>query len=107
MQKEGNVLLVGSGVQLEKITQNETIPNYMSIYRKNYDGLRPVHQLDELEQNEYHYDQKAKRDRHFNIKKEAPTKDTYEFPLTANQEYGWRQPIDDLTPNYGVKQTFD
>jgi hypothetical protein len=27
--------------------------------------------------------------------------------LTANQEYGWRQPIDDLTPNYGVKQTFD
>lgn len=45
------MLLVGSGVQLEKITQSETIPNYMSIYRKNYDGLKAVHQLDELEQN--------------------------------------------------------
>jgi hypothetical protein len=106
-QKEGQVLLAGSDVQLEKITQQESIPTYLSIYRKNYDGLHAVHQLDELEQNEYHYDQKAKRDRHFNIKKEGETKDTYEFPLTANQEYGWRQPIDHLNPNYGVKQTFD
>ena len=48
MQKEGDVLLTGSEVQLEKITQNETIPGYMSIYRKNYNGLREVHQLDEL-----------------------------------------------------------
>lgn len=46
----------------------------MSIYKKNYNGLQAVHQLDELEQNEYHYDQKAKRDRHFHLKKESPTK---------------------------------
>ena len=41
------------------------------------------------------------------MKKEAEVKDAYEFPLTANHEYGWRQPIDDLSPNYGMKQTFD
>jgi hypothetical protein len=101
------VLLVGSAVQLDKLTQAETIPSYMSIYKKNYDGLQAVHQLDELEVNEYHYDQKAKRDRHFNLKKESATKEAYEFPLTSNHEYGWREPIDHLAPNHGVKQTFD
>jgi hypothetical protein len=107
MQKESEQLLVGSDVKLEQITQTEQIPGYMSIYRKNYDGPRETHQLDELEQNEYQYNPKAKRDRHFNIKKEGEVKDTYQFPLTANQEYGWREPIDTLSPNYGVKQTFD
>jgi hypothetical protein len=38
-------------VELEKITQAEPIPSYLSIYRKNYDGLKAVHQLDELEEN--------------------------------------------------------
>lgn len=79
----------------------------MSIFRKNYDGLKAVHQLDELQANQYHYDQKAKRDRHFNLKHQKEPKEVVEFPLTANQQYGWRQPIDDLSPNYGVKQTFD
>ena len=79
----------------------------MSIYSKNYKGLKEVHQLDQLQEKQYHYDQKAKRDRHFNIKKEAEPKDVNSFPLTANQEYGWRQPIDQLSPIYGVKQAFD
>lgn len=79
----------------------------MSIYRKNYDGLKEVHQLDELEQNQYHYNPKAKRDRHFDMKKEGQAKDCYEFPLTSNQQYGWREPIDNLSTNHGMKQTFD
>lgn len=60
-----------------------------------------------MEQNEYHYNPKAKRDRHFNMKMEGETKEAYQFPLTSNQEYGWREPIDNLSPNYGVKHTFD
>lgn len=70
-QKEGDVLLVGADVKLQQTIQTETIPSYMSIYKKNYDGLKEVHQLDELEQNEYHYNPKAKRDRHFNMKMEG------------------------------------
>ena len=65
------MLLVGSGEELLRVTQSDNVPGYLSIYKKNYDGLHAVHQLDELEQNEYHYDQKAKRDRHFNLKKEG------------------------------------
>ena len=94
-------------MELERVTQKEDVPGYLSIYKKNYNGLQAVHQLDELEQNEYHYDQKAKRDRHFNLKKEGETKEVYEFPLTSNQDYGWRPPIDDLAPSHGMKHTFD
>lgn len=47
------------------------IPNYMSIYKKNYNGHKEVHQLEEMEENEYHYNPKAKRDRHFNMKMEG------------------------------------
>ena len=32
--------MVGSDTKLQQITQNETIPGYMSIYRKNYEGLK-------------------------------------------------------------------
>ena len=42
---------MGADVKLQQITQQEPINGYMSIYRKNYDGLKEVHQLDELEQN--------------------------------------------------------
>ena len=99
--------MVGADVKLQQTTQTGNVPGYLSIYKKQYNGLNEVHQLDELEQNEYHYDPKAKRDRHFNMKKEAEVKESYQFPLTANQEYGWRQPIDDFGQNHGMKQTFD
>jgi hypothetical protein len=32
--------MVGADIKLQQITQNETIPAYLSIYRKNYDGLK-------------------------------------------------------------------
>lgn len=42
------------------------------------------------------------------MKRELPTKDSLNYPLTSNQEYGWREPLDvGLEPKYGIKQTFD
>ena len=65
-------------------------PNYLSIFRKDYDPLKQTHRLDELEDNQYKYNQKAKRDRHFYLRYEAEKKTTNFAPLTSNQEYGWR-----------------
>ena len=55
----------------------------------------------------YSYDPKAKRDRHFNLKHEDQTKSCFNAPLTSNQEYGWKQPIDTFPTNFGVKQQYD
>ena len=48
IKKESGVLLTGAEVDLEKIVKAENVPNYLSIYRKNYNGLEAVHQCDEL-----------------------------------------------------------
>ena len=100
-------MLAGSDIQLERVMQTQPDPNYMSIFRNEYGGLKETHRLDELEDNQYHYDQKAKRDRHFDKRREAETKTAYNNPLTSNQEYGWREPIDTFPTNLGMKHTFD
>jgi hypothetical protein len=87
--------------------QTNPDPNYLSIFKKNYHKDMSQHPLDVMLENEYTYDQKAKRDRHFNMKKEAEIKETYEFPVTSSQEYGWREPIDTFATGFGMKHTFD
>ena len=101
------MLLAGSDVQMERLMQTNPDPNYMSIFKKHNGGLKETHRLDELEDNEYHYDQKCARDRHFDKRREEGTKEAYNAPLTSNQEYGWREPIDVFPTNYGMKHTFD
>ena len=81
--------------------------NYLSIFRKDYEPLKDTHRLDELEDNNYQYSQKAKRDRHFYMRNEGETKKCYNAPLTNNQEYGWREPIDTIPTNYGMRQQYD
>jgi hypothetical protein len=58
-------------------------------------------------ENQYAYNPKMKKDRHFNLKQEGETKASYQAPLTANQEYGWREPIDTFNTGFGMKHTFD
>lgn len=41
------------------------------------------------------------------MKKEAEIKETYEYPVTSSQEYGWREPIDTFATGFGMKHTFD
>lgn len=45
--------------------QTNPDPNYLSIFKKDNSLIKEVHRLDELENNEYKYNQKAHRDRHF------------------------------------------
>lgn len=49
--------------------QTNPDPNYLSIFKKNYDKDMSKHPVDVMLENQYVYDQKAKRDRHFNMKK--------------------------------------
>lgn len=70
--------------------QTNPDPNYMSIFKKDYNSIKEVHRLDELEDTEYKYNQKAHRDRHFDKRYQAETKTALNAPLTSNQEYGWR-----------------
>ena len=51
--------------------QTNPDPNYLSIFKKEYHPIKETHRLDELEQNLYQYDQKAKRDRHFDKRREG------------------------------------
>lgn len=92
---------------MQKLLQTNPDPNYLSIFKNQPENKNSVHPLDEIEDNEYKYDPKAKRDRHFDKKKELETKTAYNAPITANQEYGWRQPIDTFPTNFGMKGTFD
>ncbi len=99
--------MAGSTLKLQKLEQETPDPNYLSIFRKDYNGLKQTHQMDELEVNQYTYDQKAKRDRHFNLKHESDPKTRMNFPTTSNQEYGWKEPIDTFPNKFGMKHTFD
>ena len=52
------------------------------------------------------FDPKQAKDHHYNPKKRTEDiKDLYTHPLTYNQAYGWRQPIDVFPTNFGLKGT--
>ena len=65
--------------------QTNPDPNYLSIFKKEYHPIKETRRLDELEENLYQYDQKAKRDRHFDKRREGETKVAFNAPVTSNQ----------------------
>ena len=84
------MLLSDTQSKFSHLMETNPDPNYISIFRKDYDPLKETHRLDELEDNQYRYNQKAKRDRHFYLREEGEKKTNLNAPLTSNQEYGWR-----------------
>ena len=52
------------------------------------------------------FDPKQTKDHHYNPKKRVEdVKDLYTHPLTHNQAYGWRQPIDVFPTQHGLKSS--
>ena len=100
--------MADTNAQLDRLNKKSSDKNYMTIFTKKEEQefIKTVHPIEAQEETEYIYDQKAARDRNYNPRHRLEeTKDLYKAPLTSNQSYGWRAPIDNFPTNFGMKST--
>ena len=102
------MLSSGFETKLADATEKTEGKTYLSTFMKPTGNtfVNFTHTLDSLEDNTYEYDPKQSKDHHFNPKKRVEEiKDLYTDPVTSNQSYGWRPPIDVFPTTYGLKST--